>query len=514
MKRALSLIFAIIMLLALFTACGAKEDKPSDASSNPSANVSNAPADPDDDPDEIEILLSNMGYDISDLEKVEAAINAISEAEIGVHVNMQIIQFADYATQLSLAIANREQIDLALFMPWGGSSFMSLYSGNMMLDITDYIDENCPDVKNFVGDLMKTTSVDGRVYALPTYRNLNSNYYAGYRTDYLTQAGVLEEFENMTTWAEFENVLNALSQLDGVSAIAQQRRLFGIGICYTGTNLSDNYSFDYLGDSLYIVWTDQNGNVEMTYNRDDIVGMYKMARDWYDKGYVYSDTAISSEPIESLIMQGTAAGALVMGEFGIETSFSRSCGTDMSIVQMAGGTLNTGNAQKFGMFVPSTSANPEAALRFMNLVYTNAELSNLFAWGIEGTNYEVNENGEAQFMEGKDSSSSGYYYGDFLIGNQFLILPWAGNGGASFREMSLADYKSATASIYLGLTVDTSSLDSIVAVLGAVTDEYLPQISSGLYTDKLYAEFLNKLNAADVDTYLKLYADSVSEWMA
>ena len=107
------------------------------------------------------------------------------------------------------------------------------------------------------------------------------------------------------------------------------------------------------------------------------------------------------------------------------------------------------------------SAEPEAAITFMSMMYTSPEISNLMAWGIEGRDYIV-EDGVAKYPDG--NSEVPYHSDDFLIGNQFLALPWEGNS-PTMREESLAQMEAAPISAYLGFTANTDSIATEVSAL-------------------------------------------------
>ena len=61
----------------------------------------------------------------------------------------------------------------------------------------------------------------------------------------------------------------------------------------------------------------------------------------------------------------------------------------------------------------------------------------------------------------------------------------------------------------MALTVDTSGNESLISAISAVTDEFHGQMCGGFYSDELYQEYLDKLDAAGIDKYIALYQDSI-----
>lgn len=524
-KNLFALLLIVCMLLTVFAACGDKnkpsDSKPSDSPGTVSAPVSSGDDDGDDEVEisEINVWLVDLGntgsaakYDI-----VEAALNELSIREAAVSVNYTWVNIADLGTQFTLAMSNNEQVDVVVCSPVPAGSFLTYYTNGMTLNIAPYLDENAPELRAMMDELNLLdafTMPDGGIYGISAYRQLSTNLYLCYRTDVLEAAGVLDFYKGVSTWSEFAEVLQAITDLGETYAIGGGKSLQNLGYYYGEENFSDAYVFDVLGDTTGMILTDNNGNASLLYTDEGMVNEFKMFAGWGAKGYVFPDTAFSDDLPESLIGQKRYAGYIIPSEYGIEVNKSQTCGTDMTCVEITKGALSTSSCQKFSVMVPSTSADPEAALRWLNLAYTSSEFMNLINWGVEGETYVINENGEADYPAGTDASTCGYHYADFVFGNQFATLPWTGSGGSDFRERARADFLSADVSPYMGLTIDTSDYSSLVAAIVSVRDEYVPQVTSGSYTDAMYSEFISKLEAAGVNDYVALYQTAIDEFMA
>lgn len=522
MKKFLALALVLVMVFALFTACSSekKKDDGGTPSTKPSTNV---PDGGDDvDPDEIvtiEFWMMDNGNtgSGSKVKDVEDAINAITEAEIGVHVNFTWVQTADLGTQLMLAIANQEVVDLTVYVPPATGSFLTFYTSGATLDITDLIEEYGQDLKALFGEeLLNMTTIDGRLHGISTYRVLNSNMYLCMRADVLREAGVYDLAAGMTSWSEWESVMQAIvdsgqpitpiGNAGGEGLYGDAGALYGIG-----DEFSSTITMDILGDSIYMVYTDQSGNVSLLPEHEGYVAQCKMAKEWADAGYLWSDTAFSRDGSESMISASVFSSYIVQSEYGVEVNKSQTCATEMLCVELGKSYLSTTQGQKFGCFIPVCSAEPEAAMKFINLIYTSSDLMNLIHWGVEGLTYEVVD-GQAQYIGDADASTSGYHGMDFSFGNQYKALPWKG-AGATFREDSYADFAAAPKSVYMGLTVETSDYQTLLAALIAVKDEFHAQLTSGLYSDATYNEYLSKLNAAGAGDWIAIYQTAVDDFM-
>lgn len=271
-KRIFSLLITLSLLVAVISGCGSTSSETTEPSSVESTSEDTSSeteeADAEDEITEINFWCWEAGDGSAGSNalgaEVEAAINEIAEREIGVHVNFKWIVFADYAPQLSNAILNNEQVDIADYYSSGAGTFPALLASNSMMDITSLANENCSETLSLIGDdVLAGTTVNGSLYGIPTYRVLNSNYYIIMRGDILDELGLREKAQNMKTWAEYEEILAAVKEsgFEGypVGGGAGFGMISNQGCIYQGTNISDSVCFDPLGDPYFVLATDENG---------------------------------------------------------------------------------------------------------------------------------------------------------------------------------------------------------------------------------------------------------------
>ncbi len=447
--------------------------------------------------------------------EVEAAINEITEKEIGVHVNFNWVNGADYATQLSLAILNGEQVDVADYYYSGAGTFQALYTSGSIMDITDVAKEYAPDALETIGDtVLSGVTLGGKLYGIPTYRILNANYYIIMRGDILDNLGLREKAQNMKTWADYEEIMAAVKDSGFAGYPTGGGAGFGMisntGCIYQGENISDSVIYDPLGDAQFAITTDQDGNVYNQAAQEASKNQFQMFKRWMDEGWMYPDSAYDATGAKELFNQGVLFSVFASSEYGVETSWRASSGFDVECFMVGAAPLNTSNVQKFGLVLPTSCKEPEAAMKWINLLYTSPEIMNLITWGIEGKSYEVVD-GVARYIGDADALTSGYHNNDYKIGNSFLCLPWDG-ASPSFREDAKEVFMAAPKSNYLGLTVNTAESQDLVAAISAVADEFHGQMCGGFYTDELYQEFLDKLNTAGIDEYVALYQDAIDNF--
>lgn len=517
-KRVLVLLFVIVLLTAGFSACGNSEVVTEDTGAKETdSTVSNDKDEVfEEDMAEITMMILSLGPQGEGAVEVEKAINAISEKEINVHVTLKYVEVGNYSQQLNLAIAGDEDVDICHVTPIPPAGFAALSSQNALVPITEYLNEYGTETLDLLGDLVKGTSINGEVYALPVYRDLSQGAYIMMRKDMLEEVGMLDQALSMTSWSEFEEVAKAIDEKFDMAVIGNNNVdgtiLTMQGSIVDADKFADAVAYDSLGDISKIIAVDQDGNVYNYFASDEYRTMIERVRGWYEKGWVYQDAATSEIAIDELLKNELAFSIYGAGELGIEANHSALAGHEIVAVKVMSNMLSTNNITKFGWAVPTCAKDPEAAVKFLNLMYTNEEINNLLAWGIEGKDYVV-ENGIGKFPEGISPENVAYHTSDFLYGNQFVTVPWEGSPD-SIRQIAMEEMDNAPLSNYLGFSCDTTGVANEMTAISNVISEYAPGIESGTLPLTALDEFIAKLKDAGVDKVIEEYQNQLDAWVA
>lgn len=534
-KRWVALLLAMVMVAVTLAACSKSEGtgqttKPTEAPATQGGDETKAPETTagdtsgeetqapagekawDGEVTDINVMLMDLRGISENAQPVIDAMNAITEKTIGVRIHVTWAGTGDYATQLNLSISGNEQLDLAMIVPIEASSFTTLSSNGQLMDITGYMNNEGKETLDLVGDYIGAYSIEGKIYGVPTYRNYGSSVYLIMRKDILEQVGMLEKAQNLSSWTEAEEIFAAVAEQTDLAPIAGAKNVsYQGGSLFGDDSFANTTSFDNLSDVLNVVYTDNEGNVSLLPENENFRKQMDRVRSWYEKGWVYKDSLVNTDHVDTLLKAGVAFCAIETSELGVETSKLEATGYDMLCVELVPNMIGSSYVNKFGLCVPVTAQEPEASVRWINELYTNPDLTNLLVWGIEGEDY-VMVNGEADYPEGKDASSVAYHTADFLYGNYFNAHPWAGNG-ADFRQVALNALKNSPVSPYLGFAVDQSQLTNTIAAITSVVDKYKGTILCGAYTDAEYDEFVAALKTAGVEEYLAAYQEQLKAWM-
>ena len=522
LKKCVSLITALLTV-SLIAACGVSEDRGNrggDESIKESINVNDkgnqTVSEEDGDMADIEVIFWTLNTIPSDLDLVEAAIKEITEEKINTTVHLNITEMGNYAQQLNLMLAGNEKLDLMVTLPGDSVHFNSMTSQNQLTDLTELLPEYAPELLETVPESwIEGTSIDGHIYSVPSFGDKATPLCFICRTDVLNETGI--NADTIKTASDLDMLFAKVKEIHPeITPVAiGNKKIFPVP--YTLDNDGNIIKFEGLGEgdnSIICILGDEGAEIQNYYETDEYKATIKKMKEWYDKGYLYKDGATYEETGEALVATGNYFGTFRMQATGTEASMSALCGCDISFIQLdENPMIDTVSLRKFTWAVPSTATEPEAAVKFMNLLYTDAEVLNLLTWGIEDVHYQTLEDGSIDFIEGQDSSNCGYYIGDTtaIIGNGFLAKVRAGQD-IDLREKAKNLNLSSNVSRFNGFSYDISGLENEVSGLTNTTEQYRPALACGLYTEEYYNEFIQKLKDNGAEKYLENVQSQLDEW--
>ena len=535
MKKVITCLLTLCLILSC-AACGNSEKPAPESGSTPRSTDStqkdsgNAPTaaasenedgEFEDDAEEIILAYPIIGTVTQDgAARVEAAINEISEKSINVHVTIKPIELGNYAQQINLMITSNEALDIVCTFPSGSSSFSSMCSQNQLQPLDELVDEYGPDIKANLGQLLDATKMNGTLYSLTTYFNKSASTLIAMRTDILEKYDLVDQAENAKSFADIEKIYDVIlekePQLSPVSA-GMGGSLFSPAYVDMCESFEDATLYDALGDNNYLVAVDYASDTPTVYNHFASESYKKacdMARRWYEKGYVYKDSATTTDDADTLIRSNVVFSMIYKGGVDSPDAKRATTGYDLTVIELNPIPVSTGSSNVFTWGIPTTCQSPEAAMQFLNLMYSNADINNLLAWGVEGEDYVVTAENTADYPEGQDSNSSQYHTTDFLYGNNFAILPWAGTA-PDMRQQQLDAMNKAEMSPYLGFTLDTSALQNELTAVTNVINEYKVALDYGTINPETeLPKFIEKLNDSGAQKIIDEAQRQLDEWLA
>jgi putative aldouronate transport system substrate-binding protein len=254
-----------------------------------------------------------------------------------------------------------------------------------------------------------------------------------------------------------------------------------------------------------------------------VVNMYKSAdyrkmleriRRWNIAGYVYKDAAINQEMGEELVKSAKGITWITASEIGVEANKTAQIGFPITVVKTQEGVITTSTITKWGWGVPSFSKEGAAAVKFLNMLYTDGRIGNLLTWGIEGRDYVVKPDGTVGYPEGVTASTVPYHQVEFLYGNQFLLKVWEGNP-PDLRQQALKENQSAPVSALLGFVFNPTAVQNEISTITNLLTQYRPTLECGSVDPGTeLPKFLKILDDAGAEKIIAEAQRQLDEWRA
>lgn len=521
-KKILSVLLAVGMVVSLMAGCGTAGTE-ENVGAEGEVSADDVEAEETGEVTEIKVALMSLSpVDTAAGDRIEALLNDML-LEDGLNIQADITWFpaADYLSQVPMMISAGEQLDLMMFIPVSPCTYPAFLQQGQLMDIAEYLDENGPDIVAALGeDGLAATTQNGSIYGVGGIQALYGGQGIVMRKDALDEAGVTELAENMTTWAEFEEVLEAVVTKTDYAGLVNTDTdgnvLTPLPYMNGGDNLSDSFWVDNAGDGEGLVYINPDTDtVECYYYNDSYYETLKRTREYYEKGYIYKDAATSEEYSDSLLRTGVGFAMVKALESGYTSSLNASVGTETVVKVITESKKSSSSYTKFGFGIPVTAKEPEAAIQFLNLLYTENEFHDTLVWGEEGVDWVKQEDGTATYPEGVTAETVQYHTADFLYGNRVAATPWEGDG-ADIRQVQAEENANVEASKYLGLTLDAEPISATVTACQNVVSQYKSQLTTGIASDvdATYQEFKDALQGAGIDEVIAEYQSQLDAWLA
>lgn len=437
------------------------------------------------------IIMTYQFLEHSNLEHMEEileAVNEVSKSRIGVEVEFKFVNAMDSFTDYPVWLSKGEPIDLMLL---NYQNIRNYVDRDMLLPLDGLLESFGPEIEAISRterNLYGGATVDGGVYGCEIY-----NYGYGGGGGLWISRNVLAEI----SFPYEKEHIYSMDELDILFARLKQRYplSYPLGQITAGNSFTTLNYFSQIktvGGDVVSGVLGEEGQVCDLYESDSYYEFLRYLREWYLKGYIYPEAAYTNasglELLQSGILMSYPSGSqpgMVSDDYLPDAVCLRT-----TAVTYGNDSSNT------GVFwtVPSTAREPEAAMKFLNLMYSDARIVNLLRYGIEGEDYVLVDDGVIASVQDEEG---GRYNNDLGVwGN--MTLAYQLEGSSSRKEQE--EYtKSAVwaGQEYEGFYFDTSGVELCIARVQEVLRTYLPVLESGsIPLEVNYGQFVSALKEA------------------
>ncbi len=427
-------------------------------------------------------------------------------------------------------IMDELNIDLTLeIMPWGSDTNVStmLATGEdfavyCILSNYDWankgylaeipmesIEEYMPDYLDMRGaNDFSCVMYDNKIYTIPFGEKPMSGNMQGYevRNDILKDVGY--DATEITTYEELTAAYDAVKEkYPNLRISTTEPNCIGAAV------VGDNEYYSYVGSSnQYAVVNElEEGDKVYSYYETEYFGkLCRLAQEWQEKGYINEDLITNpTQPLADwyagncLQVYGTSGGLVDTGLSGVAPE------ADLELVTI--GDLPRIKSINYDWGMAISAAGQDKVndwLRLFNWVYASQENYDFCVYGVEGKDYERDENGTIKKL-----------VTDNFFEDWFVSCTKYKQFDPSIPEEKVERYKhlddDAQISKRMGFVFDSSNVTAEVAAITAVYDEYIKPMASGLLDyDENIDMVIEKLKKAGIDTYVEEVQRQFSEFYA
>ena len=552
MKRSLlSRIFAVVMIMALamtaMVACKKPEPQPEEKTVTT-------------------IEFYTQGTDNASSQLVWAQLNQHLEAtDAKLHVNCHYVANAEYNQTLTgLLSAGSDKVDVVY--SYSDFGYLSNANAEYFAALDEYLDTNAKGIKEVCPAFgLDACRVNGKLYGVPTMKEWSAVYAVVWNNDLMTVLGLADQVKNLK-WNTVADWNDLFYQIKDARDNNTSYELKGDSYAYFNgafTQQAPEGYIDYFKENglaaikdadIFDDWdggTDLFSVVGNTWVLDalacDGIGMavpeIKFFADAKDNTVFNAFATPEYAKAVKLYEQWNKDGILSapdgdidgLGTYWIAErgDFLQGIGSTCGQVSIAwnnnlGGastTLFTADCnacqarfatrsyiQASVMTVAYCSKKIEAAVDYLNLIYTDKTLIDTFRLGVEGIHWNKTADGRAEFVNGIGGGSvAGGWYNWYGVnyGGNFLACTVPTTQSATVLEELASCSKIGAPSV--GMDFDTTEIQNYVGACNTAVSTYITNLQFGSCedTEAYLAEFLSKFDAAGAAKIVAEYQKQV-----
>ncbi len=489
MKKLIALLLAALMIFGVLAGC-ASETAPSGDTAADSSDTADTTTDtttentPTTTEDGIPVITWYQvgGGQPKDIEAWNEIVNPYLEKKIGVHLNMQVVDWGSWGDRRTMLVQTNEDYDIIF-------TDMSTYVNNISMgafaDLTELI-KDTPGITDLIPEeYLKACMIDGKLYGIPAYKDSSmTNFFVW------TKSEVEEYYPDYAddhTLADIDAGLRAVKEGTGVTPLMLNKD--GIS-CIVG-NMYDNFGTGL--PAIGVSYFDGSNKIVPVFEQEDILEQLRLLHTWYNDGLINSD----ANTLDSF--QGYCSLGVSQGWPGASVGWGTGRGAEVVVSQFGETVLSNDTVQGSMACINNSSPNKEAAMKLLELVNTDTKLRDMMAYGIEGVHFEYVEEDGIQKVKrlNQDWTAASYTQGSTMV-----MSPESGTVGDQ-REEIKAQNENAVASPALGFYFDTTNVKDQLAACTATWMTYKGLIMTGAGDpDQIIPEMMDSLRADGFDDIL------------
>ncbi len=314
----------------------------------------------------------------ADLQEVVDAANAYSAEKIGVTVDLEI----QPSEMINLIMASGEYYDMIYTCEWL-NSYDRNAAKDLYFDITDLVREVTPALYDTIGDYWEAAAVNGRIYGVPTLKDMGTEMMFRLNADYFEGEKGMEIPERMN-FEDIEPYLAAYKE--------EFPYKYPLAMDKSGIPGFTNFLERIINTLIFVPYEgDERPTVRPLWDCDELMNRYRLLHKWYQAGYIQPDasavestTSDKTIPVRFGVAWRGYQGYSNPADWGFNVKTSIYDGPYMSRASEQGAML--------AICAACSEERAQAALKYIELLNTDRTFRDILAYGIEGKHFEYLEN--------------------------------------------------------------------------------------------------------------------------
>lgn len=518
-------MLAVLLALALvFAGCQ------SGVSQSDSKSQSGSASDSQSESQELEFV--ELDYYLADKEPTDGAMvwDAINEylaEKINAKVNVHWIEYADYNQKMAAITGAGQELDL-MFTSTANFNFPSNAHNGAFAPLDDLLPEYAPELlKELPEYVLEGGRVDGKIYAIPSYKDVADTFALIWNSTMAQEVG-MDEAKLEASWNYFPDLDERVREF---KALRDEKYpdLASLPMWTAYDTMGAWWSWDQIAGGVAtnvgnIDFFKDQGSGEKVFNAyatPEYLEIVKFIKTWVDDG-IFPVPDSNFDPDGALNKAGKLPVKMGNGLVAIpEDYYSKDWNAKLIRSEVA--VSYTNYLQAAATAVSQTSKNPERAVMFINLMYTDEYVSTTSRFGLEGEHYKIVKdsagNDRVDFSEGRNSDPTNrgfYFWYGFEWGNLFKATLPADQPDNLYDELMQMNADAGQYETNLGFVFNQDAVANEVAACASVYDEYAKPLMKGSFADveATVAEFNQKLEANGIQKIIDEAQKQLNEWRA
>ena len=431
-------------------------------------------------PDE-KLIYYTIGQEDTDLSKVNDALNQLLSERYQITVDYRKLDWNIYGDKITNNLNLNEQMDVVFASSVQQGDYVGNARNGAWYPLDEFLEGEGHALYEAIPEIWwEGARIEGHIYGVPTSKELASVEHWMYPKELIDKYQI--DIDSLERIEDLEPIFAKIKQEEPDYTVMELNQYSCNFWAVDGYEYIIDYQIPLMVDEL-----DKEVKVFNIMETREGEEVLRTLRKYYLEGYISSDAPIrESQTIqkgEKVFWRHAQGGPYA------ELEWSKQRGYEIVAKTIGPIVINTDSLRGAYMCIPRSSKRPEEACRFLEAVNTDADVRNLLAYGIEGENYTLSDNGQVKMQ--KDS----YTGVDYTQGNYFLLRTRTDQPTDlwdKFQEFNDSAVRSET----LFFEPDISKIENEIKAVRKVAEKFYPALMTG---------------SVDVDEYLPLYREELKK---